>query len=100
VQYWRGVERLNEGSARRRAELNRALGERLRGKALPPEHVERRRRTALGLGQRPRPPHSNGRPWPAEEPALLGALPDDVVAPLEKCLVPRGGVSLTPRLAK
>jgi hypothetical protein len=49
VTRWRkalGVERLNEGSARLRNELNRALGAALKGKPLSPEQVEQRRRTA------------------------------------------------------
>jgi hypothetical protein len=83
VWCWRqalGVGRFNEGSATLRSELNAEIGATLRGKKLPPEQVERRRRTARELGLRPLPQRSGGRPWTAEELALVGTLPDDVVA--------------------
>jgi hypothetical protein len=60
VWCWRqalGVERFNEGSRRLHAQLSRTGADRLRGKALPPEQVERRRRTARELGLRLSPPH-------------------------------------------
>src|SRR5262249_7608542 len=65
-----GVEGYNEGSARLRNELNGQLAEELKGKQLPPDQVERRRRTALELGLRP-PPDSAVWAWTAEELALL-----------------------------
>jgi hypothetical protein len=83
VWAWRkalGVPRYNEGSARLRVELNAETAEALPGVKLPPEQVERRRRTARELGLRPDPSHVNGRPWMEEELALLGKLPDDEVA--------------------
>jgi hypothetical protein len=83
VWHWRqalGVEKLNEGSARLRGEMNRELGAGLRGKKLPADEVERRRRTALELGLRPRPGHINGRPWTRKEKALLGTMPDGELA--------------------
>jgi hypothetical protein len=82
VWAWRkalGVPRYNEGSARLRVALNAETAEALPGVKLPPEQVERRRRTALALGLRPEPPHVGGRPWTQEELAMLGKLPDDVV---------------------
>ncbi len=84
VWAWRqalGVPKLNEGSARLRTELNAEISEARRGVRLPPDQVERRRRTARELGLRPNPSHVNGRPWTQEELALLGKLPDkEVVA--------------------
>jgi hypothetical protein len=80
VWRWRkalGAERLNEGSARLRNALNRKLGAGLKGKRLPPEAAERRRRTAKELGLRP-PPREDG--WTQRELDLLGTLPDTKVA--------------------
>ena len=82
VWRWRqalGVGRLNEGSARLRRRLNQEIGAGLRGKRLPPDQVERRRRTALELGLRPR-QRPGGRPWTETELALLGTAPDAEVA--------------------
>src|SRR5262249_12918398 len=79
---WRkalGVPALNEGSARLRQELNAQLADGMRGKSLPPEQVERRRRTALELGLRP-PPGSGMQVWTAKELALLGTVPDGELA--------------------
>jgi len=84
VWNWRqalGVSKFNEGSVRLRQDLNRELSDTLRGKKLPPEQVERRRRTALELGLRPVSLRPGGsRPWTAEELALLGTAPDSEVA--------------------
>jgi hypothetical protein len=83
VWRWRralGVRGLNEGSARLRQQLNREIGESLRGRKLPAEQVERRRR-AWKLGGRPVPLRPGGnRPWTAKELALLGSAPDAEVA--------------------
>jgi hypothetical protein len=83
VWSWRkalGVEKLNEGSAKLRAQLNAKIAAKyVKGKRLPPEQVERRRRTARELGLRP-PQRPNGRPWTAEELALLGTAPDEDLA--------------------
>jgi hypothetical protein len=82
VKSWRrafGVPTLNEGSALLREQLNRDYAERLRGIKLPPEQVERRRRTARELGLRP-PQRPGGRPWTAEELSLLGKVPDAELA--------------------
>jgi len=51
----------------------------LRGKKLPPEQVERRRRTARKLGLRP-PQRPGGRPWTGKEKALLGTMRDGELA--------------------
>jgi hypothetical protein len=59
--------------------LNALKGARLRGKKLPPEQVERRRRTALELGLRPPGPPAEVL-WTAEELALLSTMPDEDVA--------------------
>jgi len=84
VWRWRqalGVKPFNEGSARLRQQLNRELSDDLRGKKLPPEQVERRRRTALELGLRPVSLRPGGsQPWTAEERGLLGTAPDEEVA--------------------
>jgi hypothetical protein len=83
VSNWRralGVEKLNEGSALLRGVMNRELGDRQRGKKLPPDQVERRRRTALELGLRPRPGHVNGRRWTKRDKALLGTMWDGELA--------------------
>lgn len=55
---WRkalGMGRFNESSAKLRKGRNAKLAQKLKGKRLPPEQVERRRRTALELGLRPPP---------------------------------------------
>src|SRR5262249_51138929 len=76
-----GVGKFNEGSTRLRQDLNRELSEAKRGKTLPPEQVERRRRTALELGLRPVSLRPGGSwPWTKEELALLGTAPDAEVA--------------------
>jgi hypothetical protein len=83
VWRWRqyfGVERFNEGSARLQAALNAEKGAALRGKELPSEQVERRRRTALELGLRPLPQRPGGRPWTRQELKLLGKMPDAELA--------------------
>jgi hypothetical protein len=55
-----------------------------RGKPLPPEQVERRRRTAreLNLGQylQPCPCPNGSRPWTDDELALLGTMTDHALA--------------------
>lgn len=50
-------------------------GATLKGKRLPQEAVERRRRTARELGLRP-PLHPGERPWTKRELRLLGTMPD------------------------
>jgi hypothetical protein len=54
----------------------------VRGKELPPEQVERRRRTAVekNLAQYIRPGYNRGPWWSLAELRLLGRLPDDEVA--------------------
>ena len=82
VWRWRkalGVEPLNEGSARLRKAINRELVSQMKGKPLPPEQVERRRRTAKELGLRP-PPRPGGRPWTERELGFLGTAPDAELA--------------------
>jgi hypothetical protein len=59
--------------------LNAEFAARRKGKNLPPEQVERRRRTALELGLRPPSPPAEVL-WTAEELALLGTMPDEDVA--------------------
>jgi hypothetical protein len=86
VWRWRkafGIGRADtEGSAR----LIRAASQQgaavLRGTTLPPEQVERRRRTAadLNLEQHLRPGYNGGPRWSAEDLALLGTMPDEEVA--------------------
>jgi hypothetical protein len=74
------VQRLNEGSAKLRRKLNAEVAAKyIKDKRLPPEQVERRRRTARELGLRP-PPRPNGRLWTAKELALLGTAPDGELA--------------------
>jgi hypothetical protein len=83
VWRWRqhfGVERFNEGSAQLRTALNVELGASQRGKKLPPDQVERRRRTALELGLQPLPQRPGGRPWTRQELKLLGKMPDAELA--------------------
>jgi hypothetical protein len=85
VWRWRkalGVDKLNCPGSQR---LVRAASEQgsahYRGKRLPPEQVERRRRTAvqLNLGQYLRPGYHGPR-WTRAELALLGTDDDDVIA--------------------
>ena len=82
VWRWRkalGVPRFNEGSARLQTALNTQKGAAQKGKPLPPEAVERRRRTARELGLRP-PQRPGGRRWTKKELALLGTAPDAELA--------------------
>jgi hypothetical protein len=82
VWCWRqalGVEELNEGSRKLRLALNAEYAARRKGKKLPPEQVERRRRTAQELGLRPPPPPAEVL-WTAEELTVLGTMPDEDVA--------------------
>jgi hypothetical protein len=85
VWRWRralGVGRMDSQGSRR---LIRAAAEaaaaRVRGKKLPPEAVERRRRTALAMSLgRNLQLGFHGRWWALEELALLGTMPDEDVA--------------------
>jgi hypothetical protein len=82
---WRqalGVARLNEGSRLLHAQVVAAAGRKLRGRKVPPEACERRRRTAreLNLGQYLRPGALPEKLWKAAELALLGTLPLEMVA--------------------
>jgi hypothetical protein len=82
VWHWRqalGVEKLNEGSARLRGDMNRELGARQLDKTLPPDQVERRRRTARALGLRPT-GRWKGRGWTHAQLRQLGKLTDADVA--------------------
>jgi hypothetical protein len=71
----------SEGTHRLARAVGKENGDALRGKCLPPEQVERRRRTALeqNLAQ-----HlvtgCHGPRWTPEDIALLGILPDEEVA--------------------
>jgi hypothetical protein len=85
VWRWRrvlGVGRTNNEGTRRlvRAAAEAGAAER-RGKPLPREEVEQRRRTAreLNLGQYLQPGY-HGPVWTREQLALLGTLPDEEVA--------------------
>jgi hypothetical protein len=85
VWCWRqalGVARHNEGSLRLYRLHGRAVGDSLRGKPLPPEAVERRRRTAieLNLGQYLQPCPNGSRPWTDDELTLLGTMTDHALA--------------------
>jgi hypothetical protein len=85
VRNWRrtlGVERFNEGSKRLHDAAAVETGRRIRGRKLPPEEVERRRRTAgdLDLGQYLRPGAPPEKRWTAAELARLGTLPDEQLA--------------------
>jgi hypothetical protein len=87
VWHWRtalGVRRADPEGSRRliQAAAEKGAAE-LRGKPLPPEQVEQRRRNALrnNNAQYLRPGYQ-GPWWTAEELALLGTLPDEVVAAL------------------
>jgi hypothetical protein len=85
VWKWRkalGVTRLNcPGSQRLIRQASAQGAARYRGKQLPPEQVERRRRTAaeLNLGQYLRPGYHGPR-WTPRQLALLGTDDDDVIA--------------------
>jgi hypothetical protein len=77
------VDRMNCPGGQRLARAASAKGAgRTRGVRLPPEQVERRRRTAreLGLGRHLRPGYNLGPWWSPAEVPLLGKLPDDEVA--------------------
>jgi transposase-like protein len=85
VHRWRkafGVGRTNcPGSQRLIRDASEQGASRLRGVKLPPEQVERRRRTAaeLDLGRHLQPGYHGPR-WTRAELALLGKLPDEEVA--------------------
>jgi hypothetical protein len=82
---WRqalGVARLNEGSRLLLAQTAAERGRKLRGRKLPAEQCERRRRTAreLNLRQYLRPSAPPEKRWTAAEVARLGTLPDEQLA--------------------
>jgi hypothetical protein len=85
VWKWRrvlGVDRINcEGSQRLIRRASELGASQVRGKRLPPEQVEQRRRTALelNLGQYLWPGYHGPR-WARRELALLGTDDDDVIA--------------------
>jgi hypothetical protein len=85
IHRWRmalGVTRTNNEGSRRLIRSACVKGAaRYRGKRLPPDQVERRRRTAneLGLGRYLQPDY-HGPWWTAREIALLGRVPDEEVA--------------------
>jgi hypothetical protein len=87
VWRWRkalGVGRFTEGSLRLCRMAGEAAAEVLRGGPLPPEAVERRRRTAIemNLGQYLQhcPCPNGSRPWTDYELALLGTMTDHALA--------------------
>jgi hypothetical protein len=87
VNKWRkalGVGRHNEGSLRLYRMNGEAAAAVLRGVPLPPEAVERRRRTAIELNlaryTKPCPCPHGSRPWPADELAPLGTMTDHALA--------------------
>jgi hypothetical protein len=86
VWKWRkalGVGRLNcEGSRRLIRQASEQGAAQVRGKPLPPEQVERRRRTAreLNLARHLRHGYNLGPWWSPAELKLLGRLPDEEVA--------------------
>jgi hypothetical protein len=86
VTRWRkalAVGRLKCPGSQRLVRAASAKGaDRYRGKRLPPEQVERRRRTAreLGLAKHLRPGYNLGPWWSPAELALLGTDDDDVIA--------------------
>jgi hypothetical protein len=87
VHKWRqalGVGQHNEGSLRLYRLHGRAVGDSLRGVPLPPEAVERRRRTAIELNLarniQPCPCPNGSRPWTDDELALLGSMTDHALA--------------------
>jgi hypothetical protein len=71
----------SEGTHRLARAVGKENGDALRGKCLPPEQVERRRRTALekNLAQYLVTGYHGPR-WTADDIALLGLLPDEEVA--------------------
>src|SRR5262249_25582450 len=79
-----GVPRHNEGSLRLYGMSGEAAAAVLRGVPLPPEQVERRRRTAveMDLGQylQPCPCPGGSRPCTDDELALLGTMTDHALA--------------------
>jgi hypothetical protein len=86
VTRWRkalGADRKNcEGTRRLMRDASEQGAARTRGVKLPPEQVERRRRTAVegGYVRRLRPGYNLGPWWSRREVALLGKLPDEEVA--------------------
>jgi hypothetical protein len=87
VWCWRqalGVLRHNEGSLRLCGMNGEAAAAVLRGVPLPPEAVERRRRTTveMNLAQylQPCPCPNGSRPWPDDELALLGTMTDHALS--------------------
>jgi hypothetical protein len=97
IQHWWGVSvavvwrwRKALGAGRKNCEGTRRLmrdaseqgAARTRGVKLPPEQVERRRRTAIELGyvRRIRPGYNLSPWWSPRKVALLGRLPDEDVA--------------------
>jgi hypothetical protein len=85
VYSWRkalGVERFKEGSKRLHDAAAVETGRRTRGRKLPPEEVERRRRTAgdLDLGQHLWNGFDPVKRWTAAELARLGTLSDEQLA--------------------
>jgi hypothetical protein len=87
VWCWRqalGVPRHTEGLLRLYGMSGEAAAAVLRGVPLPPEAVERRRRTAveMNLAQylQPCPCPNGSRPWTADELALLGTMTDHALA--------------------
>jgi hypothetical protein len=82
---WRkalGVTRTENEATMRLVQAAAELGAaELRGRALPPEQIERRRRTAIDKGlARNLVTGYHGPRWAAEQLALLGTLPDAEVA--------------------
>jgi hypothetical protein len=83
---WRrafGVDKINCPGSQRLVRAASEMGAaQVRGKPLPPEQVERRRRTATeqGLVRNLRPGYNLGPRWSPAEVRLLGRLPDDEVA--------------------
>jgi hypothetical protein len=76
-----GTRASNEGSRRLVRAASAKGAERTRGVPLPPEQVERRRRTALLLGlARHLKTGYHGPWWNKAEVALLGKVPDEEVA--------------------
>jgi hypothetical protein len=86
VTLWRtalGVEgwTATEGTRRLRRAVTEKIAARLRGKRLPPEQVERRRRTAVELDfGRDLRRMARARAWPAWQVQLLGTALDEEVA--------------------
>jgi hypothetical protein len=86
VWKWRkalGVDKLNCPGSQRLVRAASEMGAaRLHGRPLPPEQVERRRRTAVekNLARNLRPGYNRGPWWAPAELALLGKLPEEEVA--------------------